>query len=79
MVKPIWDKVEPKYPDIKFIEFVVDKDPNSLEYVNKFKANSVPFFVLTDDEDNVLTTWTGFTPEKRFADEFAKYEKYPVE
>lgn len=73
MVKPVWDKVAVKYPEIKFIEFVVDKEPEALPYVDKFHVNSVPGFIITDDDDNVLHQWSGFTPEKKFDEELSKF------
>lgn len=73
MVKPIWDKISTQFPTVKFIEFVVDKEPEASPYVDKFRVNGVPAFIITDDNDNVLHTWHGFTPEKKFVEELNKF------
>jgi thiol-disulfide isomerase/thioredoxin len=46
MIGPVFEKMAPEYPEIKFLKVDVDENP---EAAGKFQISSVPTFLFSDD------------------------------
>lgn len=45
--------------DVELVEIDIDDDDNGL--TSQYKVMSIPTLILIDDNENVLSRWTGYT------------------
>lgn len=62
MMQPVWNAVLNMYKDsdnYSFEEIVLDRHEKGNSFITKFNVSSVPTFVITDDNGEMINSFTG--------------------